>query len=106
MSVQTVTEPPSTRDILEAWRQSLGRTHAAFAPLLGHDPGNWSRIRRGLQVLSAESMRAALAQAEEPWRTALALTWLREHLGVGLELTARPSVGEPTAESEARPQKV
>lgn len=108
MSRQTATlRPPSTRDLLEAWRQSLGLTHERFAFRIGRTPGSWSRIRHDLQPLTADTMRTILRQADEPWRAALAQTWLHETLRVEPE-TARPSVGEPTAAAQAgsAPKKV
>ena len=107
MSAQTATKPPpTTRDLLEAWRLSLGVTHEAFAARIGRDAGSWSRIRHGLQSITATSMRDVLRVAEDPWRMALAMAWLREALHLEDPLTARPSVGEPTAEADATLKKV
>jgi len=96
MSARNVTQsPPCTRQLLEAWRQARGLTHERFGLFVGRDAPAWSRIRRGLQGITAETMRGVLRQADEPWRTALALAWLRETLGVGVELTVRPPAEEP-----------
>lgn len=59
------------RQRLDAWRDSLGLGHNAFARHLGISGPYWHQIRTGERTPRVDLVTGWIARADEPWKSAL-----------------------------------